>query len=156
MNQTVEDWSTIMEPEASSENAARISLLTLTGIISLPVATMLIGSLASYFAAPPAKVRSLVSGFAGGLLIGAVGFELAGELQPDNGGHPLRTPAWNGAVVLGIAGSLLLTALLTILSNVLVSSPSELFLRFFRKKDFCLFRVKKKFFFGLLEDSRWI
>lgn len=91
----------------------------LAAVVSVPVATMLLGSFFAYFAQPPERVRAIVSAMAGGLLIGSVGFEMAPLLVKENGGHPMRVKGWNGGVLVGLGASLVVTSLLTIISNAL-------------------------------------
>lgn len=104
----------------SSDGKHAVRPAVLAGLVALPVVTMMVGSLVSYFVAPPQRFRALVSAFAGGLLLGSVGFELGPELTPDNGGHPMRSTYWNAAVLFGVCGSLILTTVLTMLSIAMV------------------------------------
>lgn len=117
-----------MAAEALTQATERNEGLTpgiLAGLVSVPVATMLIGSLGAYRVRPPLRVRCIVSAMAGGLLVGAVGFEMAPLLLPDNDGHPMRSKMWNAGVLVGLGVSLVVTTLLTILSNVLEEDEDE-------------------------------
>jgi zinc transporter ZupT len=97
----------------------------LAAVVSVPVATMLLGSFFAYFAQPPERVRAIVSAMAGGLLIGSVGFEMAPLLVKENGGHPMRIKDWNGGVMVGLGVSLVVTSLLTIISNALEDDDDD-------------------------------
>ena len=121
------DYAAMLDDASSSSSSSsdQISMGMLAAVVSVPVATMLLGSFFAYFAQPPERVRAIVSAIAGGLLIGSVGFEMAPLLVKENGGHPMRIKNWNGGVLVGLGVSLVVTALLTIVSNILEGDEDE-------------------------------